>query len=32
VLDYLKKANYPWHYERLGNGQNNEGVLVVILE
>lgn len=32
VIDYLKKANYPWHLERLPNGQNNEGVLIVILE
>jgi dsDNA-specific endonuclease/ATPase MutS2 len=32
VTDYLKRANYPWHYERLANGQNNEGVMIVILE
>lgn len=32
VIDYLKKANYPWSYERLGNGSPNEGVLVVYLQ
>ena len=32
VVDYLKKARYPWSYERLSNGQNNEGVLVVHME
>jgi DNA-nicking Smr family endonuclease len=32
VVDYLKRANYLWSYEKLPNGQNNEGVLVVYLE
>lgn len=32
TLDYLKKARYPWSYEKQSNGQNNEGVLIVHLE
>ncbi len=32
VVQYLKQANYPWQYERLPNGKNNEGVLVVFLD
>lgn len=32
VVDYLKKAHYPWSYEKLSNGQNNEGVLVIHME
>jgi hypothetical protein len=32
VLDYLKKANYPWSFERLANGKPNEGVLVIHME
>lgn len=32
VIDYLKKANYPWSYERSANGQNNEGVMIVFME
>ncbi len=32
VIDYLKQAGYPWKYERLKNGQNNEGVLVIFLD
>jgi len=32
VIDYLKKAHYPWSYETLLNGKKNEGVLVVHLE
>jgi dsDNA-specific endonuclease/ATPase MutS2 len=32
VIDYLKKAHYPWSYERLPNGQNNEGVMIVYME
>ncbi len=32
VVDYLKRANYPWRYEKMSNGQLNEGVLIVILE
>jgi DNA mismatch repair protein MutS2 len=31
VIDYLKMAKYPWHYEKLSNGKNNEGVLLVNL-
>jgi len=32
VIDYLKQARYPWAYEKLSNGKNNEGVLVIFLE
>lgn len=32
VIDYLKKAHYPWSYEKLPNGSNNEGVLIVHME
>ncbi|MDZ4677475.1 MAG: Smr/MutS family protein [Oligoflexia bacterium] len=32
VIDYLKQAKYPWQYEKLSNGKNNEGVLVVFLD
>jgi len=32
TLDYLKKAHYPWQFEKLDNGSKNEGVLIVFLE
>ena len=32
VVDYLSKANYPWSHERMANGQNNEGVMIVYME
>lgn len=32
VIDYLKQANYQWGYEKLPNGQTNEGVLVLFLD
>lgn len=32
VIDYLKRANYPWSYERGPNGQSNEGVMLVFME
>lgn len=32
AIDYLKKAGYPWQHEKMGNGQNNEGVLVVFFD
>ncbi|MGE0763794.1 MAG: Smr/MutS family protein [Bdellovibrionales bacterium] len=32
VQDYLKRAHYPWQFERLSNGQQNEGVMVVFLD
>lgn len=32
VVQYLKQANYPWSHERMGNGQENEGVLVVYMD
>lgn len=32
TINYLKAAGYPWHYERLANGKQNEGCLIVVLE
>ena len=32
VIDYLKKANYPFSYEKLPNGQTNEGVMIVYMQ
>ncbi len=32
VVGYLKKAGYPWSFEKLSNGKNNEGCLVIHLE
>lgn len=32
TINYLKRAGYPWAYEKLSNGKNNEGCLVVFLE
>lgn len=32
TIKYLKLAGYPWIYERLPNGKQNEGCLVIILE
>ncbi len=32
VIQYLKQAHYPWAYEKLSNGKDNEGVLVVFLD
>jgi dsDNA-specific endonuclease/ATPase MutS2 len=32
VMDYLKRAGYPWSFERSPNGQSNEGVLVVYMD
>lgn len=29
VTSYLKKAGYSWEYEKLPNGQQNAGVLLV---
>ncbi len=31
VIDYLKTAQYPWKYEKLPNGKDNEGILVIFL-
>lgn len=31
VIQILKQARYPWSYEKLSNGKENEGVLVVRL-
>lgn len=32
TLSYLKSAGYPWKYEKLPNGSNNEGVLVIFMD
>ncbi len=32
AIKYLKMAGYAWSYERLSNGKNNEGCLVIFLE
>ena len=32
VIEYLRLAGYPWSPERLGNGQANEGVMIVYME
>jgi len=32
VIDYLKRANYPWSYEKSPNGSDNVGVLIVHME
>jgi len=32
AIKYLKLAGYHWAYEKLPNGQNNEGCLVLFLE
>lgn len=32
VIEYLKLAHYPWNYERLNNGSQNEGVMIVHME
>lgn len=32
VTHYLKLGGYHWAYEKLPNGKNNEGVLVVFLK
>lgn len=31
TINYLKLAGYPWKYEKLSNGKDNEGVLVIFL-
>jgi DNA mismatch repair protein MutS2 len=31
VIAYLKQARYPWKHEKLANGKDNEGVLVVFV-
>lgn len=32
VIDYLKKARFPWAYEKMNNGKENDGVMVVFME
>ncbi len=32
VIEYLKRAGYPWEYERIPKGRHNEGVLVIFLD
>lgn len=29
VISYLKKAGYKWQYEKMSNGKENTGVLIV---
>ena len=31
TIKYLKLAGYQWSYEKLSNGKNNEGCLIVHL-
>ena len=31
VIRLLKQGHYPWKYEKLGNGTENTGVLVVFV-
>jgi len=31
VIRLLKQAHYPWKYERLSNGAENSGVLIVFV-
>ncbi len=32
TIKYLKMAGYQWSYEKLSNGKNNEGCLVIFLD
>jgi len=32
AIRYLKLAGYLWAYEKMANGKNNEGCLVIFLE
>lgn len=32
TVKYLKLAGYHWSYEKLSNGKDNEGCLVIFLE
>ena len=32
AIKYLKMAGYNWSYEKLSNGKNNEGCLVIFLD
>ena len=32
AIKYLKMAGYSWSYEKLPNGKNNEGCLVIFLD
>lgn len=32
AINYLKLAGYHWTYEKLSNGKNNEGCLIIFLE
>ncbi len=32
TIKYLKLAGYNWAYEKLSNGKNNEGCLVIFLD
>lgn len=32
AIKYLKLAGYHWAFEKLSNGKNNEGCLVIFLD
>ena len=32
VVNYLKKANYPWSFEQQDNGKKNTGVLIIHMD
>jgi dsDNA-specific endonuclease/ATPase MutS2 len=32
VINYLKIAGFQWKYEKLSNGKENQGVLVLFLD
>lgn len=32
VEEYLRLARYPWKLERLENGKENDGVMVVFMD
>jgi dsDNA-specific endonuclease/ATPase MutS2 len=32
VVKYLKQAGYQWAFEKLSNGKDNTGVLVLFLD
>lgn len=32
VVDYLKLGGYPFEFERMANGQRNEGCMIVFLD
>jgi len=32
TISYLKKAGYPWAYEKLPSGKDNTGIIVLFLD